>query len=436
MNRSRNSNLIYEYILFCRQQQIIISNAILDMRHMNNRLANFLSVEFNSSYVNQLNEVTRNLRSFMPETVPPPSHAPPPDDPPPSATNTATNTATNSTSSSAVRPTSNIQPPPPPPPPPAPTTNQLIRPNIPPPPPPPQPPALEFVNNSTNRIALPDPPSLSRLFSTSTSSRISNSRINRRNRREDTILRNRRRRRANSESAAEEEPLLPLSTRRLRHPVVHSPTNTRDSRLSPLNENRPLPASRRTRSRTFRRTPIGDRIFTFSNATNTIFPDNPFDDLSPVRIRPSVTQIRRGTELLTWNDISNNYQTACPIDMQDFSGNDSILRIRECGHIFREMNLRRHFRNSPRCPLCRFDIRDYIAPANNYSNITEDSASAADNSSTGDTNNIFSSNLLSQNLINSIDNDIMDIVEAAVNSMSSSDASGNILTADIRYEIR
>ena len=29
------------------------------MRHMNNRLANFLSVEFNSSYVNELNEVTK-----------------------------------------------------------------------------------------------------------------------------------------------------------------------------------------------------------------------------------------------------------------------------------------------------------------------------------------------------------------------------------------
>jgi hypothetical protein len=35
------------------------------------------------------------------------------------------------------------------------------------------------------------------------------------------------------------------------------------------------------------------------------------------------------------------------------------MQILHCGHIFREMNLRTHFRNSPRCPLCRFDIRDH-----------------------------------------------------------------------------
>ena len=58
--------------------------------------------------------------------------------------------------------------------------------------------------------------------------------------------------------------------------------------------------------------------------------------------------------------------------MQDFSGNDSILRIRECGHIFREMNLRRHLEIVQDVHY-DFDIRDYIAPANNYSNITEDS---------------------------------------------------------------
>jgi hypothetical protein len=81
---------------------------------------------------------------------------------------------------------------------------------------------------------------------------------------------------------------------------------------------------------------------------------------SPVRIRPSATQIRQGTELLTWCDISDNYQTTCPIDLNLFEATDSILRIRQCSHIFREMNLRRHFRGSSSCPICRFDIRDYV----------------------------------------------------------------------------
>ena len=80
---------------------------------------------------------------------------------------------------------------------------------------------------------------------------------------------------------------------------------------------------------------------------------------SPVRIRPSRHQISEATELILYSDLSDNYQTICPIDQQELNSNDYVLRIRHCGHIFREMNLRRHFRSSPRCPICRFDIRDY-----------------------------------------------------------------------------
>ena len=80
---------------------------------------------------------------------------------------------------------------------------------------------------------------------------------------------------------------------------------------------------------------------------------------SPVRIRPSRHQISEATELILYGDLSDNYHTICPIDQQDFNPRDYVLRIRHCGHIFREMNLRRHFRSSPRCPICRFDIRDY-----------------------------------------------------------------------------
>ena len=52
----------------------------------------------------------------------------------------------------------------------------------------------------------------------------------------------------------------------------------------------------------------------------------------------------------------------CPIDREDFLPTDYVLQIRHCNHIFREDNLRRHFRTSTRCPLCRFDVRDYAPP--------------------------------------------------------------------------
>lgn len=84
---------------------------------------------------------------------------------------------------------------------------------------------------------------------------------------------------------------------------------------------------------------------------------------SPVRIRPSRHQIAAATELIRYRDLSDNYHTICPIDQQDFEPRDYILRIRHCCHIFREMNLRRHFRSSPRCPICRFDIRDHGSSA-------------------------------------------------------------------------
>ena len=81
---------------------------------------------------------------------------------------------------------------------------------------------------------------------------------------------------------------------------------------------------------------------------------------SPVRVRPSLRQIRRGTRLSIYQDVSGITQTICPIEREDFLAEDSILQILHCGHVFREMSLRRHFRNSPRCPLCRYDIRDYL----------------------------------------------------------------------------
>ena len=69
------------------------------------------------------------------------------------------------------------------------------------------------------------------------------------------------------------------------------------------------------------------------------------------------------TELIFYCVLSDNYHLICHIDQQDFEPRDYVLRIRHCGHIFREMNLRRHFRSSPRCPICRFDIRDYGSSA-------------------------------------------------------------------------
>lgn len=79
-----------------------------------------------------------------------------------------------------------------------------------------------------------------------------------------------------------------------------------------------------------------------------------------VIIRPTIRQIRNATNLHIYKDISNiNQQITCPISLTPFEDNDMIIEIIYCKHIFKEINIRRHFRTSTRCPLCRFDIRDH-----------------------------------------------------------------------------
>jgi hypothetical protein len=158
-------------------------------------------------------------------------------------------------------------------------------------------------------------------------------------------------------------PVLNISTRSM----------SRNNSEYPLSNNwlREL-ASERNVNASNAMTPLlpSQRVFRFSLDMNNTGENTISNDLSPVRIRPTRSQVRRGTELLTWCDVSNNFITQCPIDLAPFQEGDSILRIRHCGHIFREMNLRRHFRRNSRCPLCRYDIRDYI-PNSNTPSITE-----------------------------------------------------------------
>ena len=72
-------------------------------------------------------------------------------------------------------------------------------------------------------------------------------------------------------------------------------------------------------------------------------------------LAPSQQQIDSACSTLLYRDCSSN-QTSCPIDMVNFLPRDCIMRIDACGHIFRQSNLRRVFRDSPRCPICRHNI--------------------------------------------------------------------------------
>ena len=46
--------------------------------------------------------------------------------------------------------------------------------------------------------------------------------------------------------------------------------------------------------------------------------------------------------------------------MEEFNHGERICQIKHCGHIFREEALRNWFRRNVRCPVCRYDIRNYV----------------------------------------------------------------------------
>jgi len=49
----------------------------------------------------------------------------------------------------------------------------------------------------------------------------------------------------------------------------------------------------------------------------------------------------------------------CPITQSPFQSTDRITRIKQCGHCFIEDSLNDWFNQSVRCPVCRYDIREY-----------------------------------------------------------------------------
>ena len=100
-----------------------------------------------------------------------------------------------------------------------------------------------------------------------------------------------------------------------------------------------------------------------SNMFTNLEPIN-LENLTPVVIRPTQNQIDRATELLSFSEIRQPANLSCPITQEVFLPNDQVRRIKYCGHLFSDSNLMTWFDNNVRCPLCRFDIRNYIPGQN------------------------------------------------------------------------
>jgi hypothetical protein len=95
------------------------------------------------------------------------------------------------------------------------------------------------------------------------------------------------------------------------------------------------------------------------------------DNLTPVIVRPTPSEINNATEDISWNvDIGSDM---CPITQEQFNSHDIVSRIHQCGHCFSQAGLRQWFTLSVYCPVCRYDIRDYTDNTDNTNEDNEDS---------------------------------------------------------------
>jgi hypothetical protein len=88
----------------------------------------------------------------------------------------------------------------------------------------------------------------------------------------------------------------------------------------------------------------------------------------PVDIFPTPTQIEQATRPVRYGDILRPLNNSCPISLEPFNDTSMVCMIRYCGHIFNPDELSNWFRSNCRCPVCRYDIRNYTPERPNQTN--------------------------------------------------------------------
>jgi hypothetical protein len=91
----------------------------------------------------------------------------------------------------------------------------------------------------------------------------------------------------------------------------------------------------------------------------SFFNNEDADFLTPIVIRPTQEQINNATEECIFSSIIDPPNSSCPISLVHFQNNDMVYKIKQCGHIFFKNQLESWLLENTKCPLCRYDIRDY-----------------------------------------------------------------------------
>jgi hypothetical protein len=112
----------------------------------------------------------------------------------------------------------------------------------------------------------------------------------------------------------------------------------------------------------------------FVNYLNTVVP-----------VRPTNEQIQNATREVRYRDITNPPNESCPISLDRFESDDLVTQIIHCGHIFCQTEVQEWFQEHVRCPVCRYDIRDYTNTNSSNTNTTSSNTNTTTSSNTNTT---------------------------------------------------
>jgi hypothetical protein len=121
--------------------------------------------------------------------------------------------------------------------------------------------------------------------------------------------------------------------------------------------------------------------------------------LDPVNITPTQTQIENATRNSLYGDILDPINNSCPISLESFLDTSNVTMIRHCRHIFNTSSLMSWFNSNCKCPVCRYDIRNYH-PNNNNPNNNNNNNQQEEEENEGDNVHDDNQNINEQNRLN------------------------------------
>ena len=104
-----------------------------------------------------------------------------------------------------------------------------------------------------------------------------------------------------------------------------------------------------------------NRVRSSINPTNTTEWNNLLRTFfNTVPICPTPAQIARATRQQIFSQVIEPINNRCPISLEYFGENDQVTQIIYCEHLFNPAQITTWFRSNVICPICRYDIRNYI----------------------------------------------------------------------------